>query len=173
MAAASRGSGRVDAVTVGNPTGYPAIVDVRGGDWSGWLRLGRVPPESETTIDEVLDAGDRWTFRFSHAGQTSSSPCPAAICTTGTGGSRCRYPSLTGCSDVASTCPGRVSSVDERTAPSHGCGAPFRAAVLDGWSYPEMRDPPPRTCSVTPDERADAWSPSPSMSVADRAGGIR
>lgn len=113
MAAASRGSGRVDAVTVGNPTAYPAMVDVRGGDWSGWLRLGRVPPESETTIDEVLDAGDRWTFRFSHAGQDEQLTLSRSDLHNRDWRVQGRYPSLTGCSDVASTRPERVSRVDE------------------------------------------------------------
>jgi hypothetical protein len=64
---AARGRGRVDAVTISNPTPYPAMVDLRGADWNGWLRLGRVQSQCERAIDHVLDAGDQWTFRFSHA----------------------------------------------------------------------------------------------------------
>jgi len=56
--------GHVAEVTVANPTDYHPTVEVTGDDGSGWLLLGRVPPGSERTIEEVIDFGESWTFRF-------------------------------------------------------------------------------------------------------------
>jgi hypothetical protein len=56
-------------LSLANPTGYAVEIDVRAADDSGWLNLGSVRRESRYTIDEVLDQGDQWIFRFRYGGE--------------------------------------------------------------------------------------------------------
>lgn len=58
--------GHVAEITVANPTDHAAFVEVTGDDEGGWLRLGRISPGSERAFGEVVDFGERWTFRFVH-----------------------------------------------------------------------------------------------------------
>jgi hypothetical protein len=58
----------VERVVIGNPTAFTANVDVAGGKRDGWLGLTTVAARSETTVEQVLDQGSMWVFRFSYAG---------------------------------------------------------------------------------------------------------
>ncbi|HVM18820.1 MAG TPA: hypothetical protein VM307_02550 [Egibacteraceae bacterium] len=60
------GPTHVEAVTVANPTAYRARVELRGEDSPGWFGLGAVEPASQRRVGQVLDVGERWTFRFTH-----------------------------------------------------------------------------------------------------------
>ena len=60
------GPRHVTTITVANPTNHAATVEVTGDDLSGWLSLGRTPAGSEHVVEEVLDAGAEWVFRFVH-----------------------------------------------------------------------------------------------------------
>jgi hypothetical protein len=55
----------VDAVQVRNPHEWHATVAVSS-PGVGWVGLGRVTRESDRSFHEVLDQGDRWTFRFTY-----------------------------------------------------------------------------------------------------------
>ena len=59
----------VDAVTISNPTHYPANVSVRGGADDGWLLLGTVVAGDDKTVTSVVDQGSTWIFRFDHSGR--------------------------------------------------------------------------------------------------------
>lgn len=64
------GATHVEEVAVVNPTAYPARVELRGKDSSGWLRLGAAEPASQRRVGQVFDVGERWTFRFTHPGHS-------------------------------------------------------------------------------------------------------
>ena len=57
----------VERIELVNETGYPANVDVRGSE-GGWLNLATVSAESSKEIEQVIDQGATWTFRFSYGG---------------------------------------------------------------------------------------------------------
>lgn len=59
----------VDEVTIVNDTEYPADVDVTGGTRDAWLGLTTAEPQSTTTVEEVIDQGDVWIFRFDSVGR--------------------------------------------------------------------------------------------------------
>jgi hypothetical protein len=59
----------VDEVTIVNDTEYSANVDVTGKTRNGWLALAAVQPESTTTVEEVIDQGEAWIFRFDYVGK--------------------------------------------------------------------------------------------------------
>jgi hypothetical protein len=58
----------VHEVVIDNPTDFTANVDVTGGERDGWLALGTADPHSERTVEQVLDQGSTWSFRFSYSG---------------------------------------------------------------------------------------------------------
>jgi hypothetical protein len=58
----------VEGLVIDNPTAFTASVDIADGTASGWLSLTTVEAGSETTVEEVLDQGSRWVFRFSYSG---------------------------------------------------------------------------------------------------------
>lgn len=58
----------VDRITIANPTEYDLDVHVTGRDREGWLPLAIVEARSEFVVQEVIDQGDVWTFRFLHWG---------------------------------------------------------------------------------------------------------
>ncbi|MEA2507112.1 MAG: hypothetical protein QOH48_1730 [Actinomycetota bacterium] len=66
LASCSDGS-FVDKVAITNPTEYPATVDVHG-TGQGSTDLATVVADSEMTIHDVYDQGDRWIFRFTYSG---------------------------------------------------------------------------------------------------------
>lgn len=53
-------------LTVRNPTAYPVNVEFTGTKLEGWVPLGLVLAGREKVFQEVLDAGEEWSFRFVH-----------------------------------------------------------------------------------------------------------
>src|SRR5688572_10155282 len=74
VAAATAGVSRpptfVDRIELVNRSPYELSVDVRGAAARGWVPLGYVDQEASTPVDEVLDQGGRWTFRFRSQGRS-------------------------------------------------------------------------------------------------------
>ncbi|MCA1674358.1 MAG: hypothetical protein LC799_19940 [Actinobacteria bacterium] len=58
----------VARLTVVNPTGYVVSVEVSSPGEEGWTDLGTVGPRGALTVEEVIDQGDRWSFRLTRAG---------------------------------------------------------------------------------------------------------
>jgi hypothetical protein len=58
----------VDEVVIDNPTDFAANVGVTGGERDGWLDLGTAESHSERTVEQVIDQGSTWIFRFSYSG---------------------------------------------------------------------------------------------------------
>lgn len=67
--AACSGVSFVDEVAVVNDTEYSANIDVSGKAGDGWLLLTTVEPQSTTTVEEVIDQGEMWIFRFDYVGK--------------------------------------------------------------------------------------------------------
>ena len=59
----------VAEVTVVNPLVYKVNVDVKAPGDDGWSDLGTVRRETAKTIEQVVDEGLRWTFRFTYGGE--------------------------------------------------------------------------------------------------------
>ena len=59
----------VDELSIVNRTEYSANVQVTGGDRGGWLRLNTLKPNSTTVIEDVIDQGEVWIFRFEYLGR--------------------------------------------------------------------------------------------------------
>jgi hypothetical protein len=59
---------QVARLRVVNPTAYQLNVDVAANPGGPWLDLGTVGRERTKTIEQVLDQGRRWVFRFSYGG---------------------------------------------------------------------------------------------------------
>ena len=59
----------VDEVTIVNDTEYLANVDVTDKPGDGWLPLTVVEPQSTTAVEEVIDQGEVWIFRFDYIGK--------------------------------------------------------------------------------------------------------
>jgi hypothetical protein len=57
----------VDRITIANPTDYELDVEVTQ-DREGWLPLAVVEARSERFVQEVIDQGEVWIFRFLHWG---------------------------------------------------------------------------------------------------------
>ncbi len=55
----------IDRIVVENATDYTADVAVRG-ETGGWLALIRVSAHETREIEQVVDQGSMWTFRFSY-----------------------------------------------------------------------------------------------------------
>lgn len=58
-------AGVVERVVLINEIDYSANVDVRG-DGDAWLGLTTVPAHQTREVQQVVDQGDRWTFRFAY-----------------------------------------------------------------------------------------------------------
>jgi len=54
----------VAKLVVSNRTTNIVLVEVRGKAGDGSLDLGTAQPKSDLKVDEVLDMGSTWTFRF-------------------------------------------------------------------------------------------------------------
>ena len=67
--AACSGVSFVDEVAVVNDTEYSANIDVSGKAGDGLLLLTTVEPQSTTTVEEVIDQGEMWIFRFDYVGK--------------------------------------------------------------------------------------------------------
>jgi hypothetical protein len=59
--------GFVDKIVIDNPTDFTANVDVTSGTRDGWIGLTAVAGGSQATVEEVIDQGSVWIFRFSYA----------------------------------------------------------------------------------------------------------
>ena len=59
----------VDSITIVNDTAYPAEAEVTGEDRNGWLNLTLAQQGAETTVEEVIDQGETWIFRFDYIGK--------------------------------------------------------------------------------------------------------
>jgi hypothetical protein len=58
----------VASITIVNPTSYDLDVDVTDENRNVWLPLAIVEAGSEDVVQEVIDQGQVWTFRFGHFG---------------------------------------------------------------------------------------------------------
>jgi hypothetical protein len=59
---------RIDQLRLVNQTAYATQVAVTDAPRSGWLRLGAVERGTTTVLEDVIDQGDEWTFRFQAQG---------------------------------------------------------------------------------------------------------
>jgi hypothetical protein len=60
----------VDRITLVNPTDYDLHVHVTGREQGIWLPVAIVEARSEDIAEDVIDQGDRWTFRFLYTGES-------------------------------------------------------------------------------------------------------
>jgi hypothetical protein len=58
----------VDSITISNRTDYDLDVDLTGRDREGWLPVAIVEAHSEKVVQDVIDQGEVWIFRFLHLG---------------------------------------------------------------------------------------------------------
>jgi hypothetical protein len=70
IAACSGAPQTVGRIEIVNSTEYDLAVEVSGPDQQGWLPLSIVEPRSNVTVREVIDQGERWSFRFRRFGET-------------------------------------------------------------------------------------------------------
>ncbi|MDQ3784512.1 MAG: hypothetical protein M3360_06500 [Actinomycetota bacterium] len=56
----------VEAVTVVNRTDYPARVEVSNASREEWLGLTFTRADAETVVQDVIDQGEVWVFRFGY-----------------------------------------------------------------------------------------------------------
>jgi hypothetical protein len=70
LAACSGAPQTVERIEIVNPTDYDIAVDVSGPNGRGWLPISLAEHRSSVTVREVIDQGERWSFRFRHFGQT-------------------------------------------------------------------------------------------------------
>jgi hypothetical protein len=59
----------VDRITLVNPTEYDIHVHVTGRGERIWLPVAIVQARSAVVVEDVIDQGDRWTFRFLYTGE--------------------------------------------------------------------------------------------------------
>lgn len=64
-----RGSSYVERIVLANPTDYNVRVYVKGADDNSWLSLGIAQRNEETQVQEVIDQGGTWVFRFEYVGE--------------------------------------------------------------------------------------------------------
>lgn len=64
----SAGPATVPRLTFENPTAYALDIDVSPGTGSGWVSAGSVRQQSTADVNEVIDQGDAWLFRFHSQG---------------------------------------------------------------------------------------------------------
>lgn len=65
----TRGPHFVSRLSVVNPTAYQFDVDATNGNHKAWTSVGVVGPRTTEGFQDVVDQGDRWTLRFTYAGQ--------------------------------------------------------------------------------------------------------
>ncbi len=66
-----RGPSYVRQVTIVNPTAYQLEVDVGAPGANRVVGLGAIHREGSRTVEEVIDQGDQWVFRFSYGRQAA------------------------------------------------------------------------------------------------------
>ena len=59
----------VDEITFANPTEYHLLIEVTGAERDGWMSVGTAQRSSTTVVEETIDQGNVWIFRFSGQGQ--------------------------------------------------------------------------------------------------------
>lgn len=59
----------VARISFENPTAYDLGVEVGDPSGDGWLPIATAGRKGTTTVEQVLDVGDVWVFRFSAQGQ--------------------------------------------------------------------------------------------------------
>ena len=64
----SSGPKTVSRITFENPTAYALDIEVSPGTGSGWTSAGSVRQKSTAEVNEVIDQGDVWLFRFDSQG---------------------------------------------------------------------------------------------------------
>jgi hypothetical protein len=69
LAACSGAPETIERIEIINPTDYDLGVEVSG-DRHLWLPLALVDKRSSATVREVIDQGERWTFRFRYFGDS-------------------------------------------------------------------------------------------------------
>ena len=60
----------IPRLTFENPTDYALDVDVSPGPGGGWTAAGSVAQKSTAVVEEVVDQGDVWLFRFDSQGRS-------------------------------------------------------------------------------------------------------
>jgi hypothetical protein len=65
----SSGPGTVARLTFENHTAYALDIEVSPGTGTGWTSAGSVRQQSTADVNEVVDQGDVWLFRFDSQGQ--------------------------------------------------------------------------------------------------------
>ena len=70
VAGLSNGPDTVPRLTFENPTDYTLAVEVRPGAESAWTSAGSVARKSTQVVEEVVDQGDVWVFRFDSQGRS-------------------------------------------------------------------------------------------------------
>ena len=68
VVACSGSPSRVERITIANPTEYDVDVHVTGRTRARWLPLVVVEAQAEDVVEEVIDQGNVWSFRFLHSG---------------------------------------------------------------------------------------------------------
>lgn len=66
----SSGPATVPRITLENPTPYALDVEVSPAPGAGWTSAGSVRQQSTADVQEVIDQGDVWIFRFDSQGET-------------------------------------------------------------------------------------------------------
>lgn len=59
----------VDRLTFVNPTEYDLDVEVTDSERKGWLAVGTARKNQATTMEDTIDQGEVWIFRFAAQGQ--------------------------------------------------------------------------------------------------------
>jgi hypothetical protein len=59
----------VDELSIINDTEYSANVEVTDEGRDGWLALNNVESQSTTVVEDVIDQGEVWVFRFDYQGR--------------------------------------------------------------------------------------------------------
>ena len=70
VAGLSSGPATVPRLTFENPTEYTLAIEVRAATDSAWTSAGSVAEKSTGVVEEVVDQGDVWVFRFDSQGHT-------------------------------------------------------------------------------------------------------
>jgi hypothetical protein len=70
VAGLSGGPSTVARITFENPTVYALDIEVSPGTGTGWTSAGSVRQQSTAVVQEVVDQGDVWRFRFDSQGET-------------------------------------------------------------------------------------------------------
>jgi hypothetical protein len=66
----SGGASTIPRLTFENHTAYAIDIDVSPGTGTGWTSAGSVRQQSTGDVNEVIDQGDVWLFRFDSQGES-------------------------------------------------------------------------------------------------------